>query len=97
VNQTELTLVIDAVETWLAESRLTMPPADKSALIASLYQMLPTALEEGDRLASRSTVVQLLEVVKRAGTNAQGTEGPAAFGAPVRKREGAGGGRRVKS
>lgn len=97
VNETELTMVIDAVETWLSEARLTMTPIDKASLVASLYRMLPTALKEGERLASRSTVVQLLEVVKRAGTNAQGTEGPAAFGAPVRKRESASGGRRAKS
>jgi transcriptional regulator with XRE-family HTH domain len=97
VNEPELATVIDAVETWLTESRRTMVPTDKAALIASLYRMLPAALEEGDRLASRSTVVQLLEVINRAGTNAQGTEGPAAFGAPVRKRESARGGRRAKS
>lgn len=97
VNESELLTVIDAVETWLAESRRVMTPTDKAALVASLYRMLPVALEEADRIASRSTVVQLLGLVNRAGSNAQGSEGPAAFGDPVRKREGASGGRRAKS
>jgi transcriptional regulator with XRE-family HTH domain len=93
VNESELAVVIDAVETWLAESRRTLPTADKAKLVASLYRMLPTALEEGDRLAQqRSTVVSLLDVVNRAGANAQGTQGPAAFGAsgsePTGKRRG---------
>jgi transcriptional regulator with XRE-family HTH domain len=96
VNESELATVIDAVETWLAESRRVMTPTDKAALVASLYRMLPVALEEADRIASRSTVVQLLGLVNRAGSNAQGSEGPAAFGDPVRKREGASGGRRAK-
>lgn len=97
VNESELAVVIDAVETWLAESRRTLAPADKASLVASLYRMLPTALEEGDRLAKqRSTVVSLLEVVNRAGTNAQGTEGPVAFGAPGRKPEGKPRGRRAQ-
>jgi transcriptional regulator with XRE-family HTH domain len=96
VNESELAVVIDAVETWLAESKRSLAPADKASLVASLYRMLPTALEEGDRLVKqRSTVVSLLEVVNRAGTNAQGTEGPVAFGAPGRKPESKRRGRRA--
>lgn len=96
VNESELAVVIDAVETWLAESRRTLPPVDKAKLVASLYRMLPTALEEGDRLAQqRSTVVSLLNVVNRAGSNAQGTEGPVAFGAPGSEPTGKRRGRRA--
>jgi transcriptional regulator with XRE-family HTH domain len=94
VNEGELAAVLDAVETWLSETRRVMTPPDKAALVASLYVMLPTALEEGERLGSR--VVKLLDIVNRAGPNAQGSEGPVAVGAPVRKRESASGGRRAK-
>lgn len=81
VNETELTMVIDAVETWLAESRRELPPTEKAQLIVSLYKMLPDALAEADRLATKPKVVSLLETFERLHGSATGTQGTAAAGA----------------
>lgn len=77
VNEADLAVVIDAVETWLAESRRELPPTEKAQLIVSLYKMLPDALAEADRLATKPKVVSLLEIFERTHGSATGTQGPA--------------------
>ena len=81
VNESDLTVVIDAVETWLSESRRELPPTEKAQLIVSLYKMLPDALAEADRLATKPKVVSLLETFERLHGSATGTQGTAAAGA----------------
>lgn len=80
VNEADLTVVIDAVETWLLESGRALSPSDKASLIGSLYKMLPEALAEADRLATKPKVVSLLETIDRLHGSATRTPGPVVAG-----------------